>query len=149
MRAINLVVLRCSHFELVLCSIEFRFEEAVAAAQKAAQLDPGCRETATVARRARAVASARARGNDLFKASKFAEAGVAYGEGLNHDPQNAALLFNRATCRSKLGHYEKAVEDCNTALALRPSYGKARRRRADCNAKVTGRYLPLSLLAHG
>ncbi|KAG6481781.1 hypothetical protein ZIOFF_058402 [Zingiber officinale] len=128
-----------SYFLMIQAQVEMaagRFEEAAAVAQKAARLDPGCRETAAVARRARAVASASARGNDLFKASKFAEACVAYGEGLNHDPQNAALLFNRATCRSELGHYEKAVEDCNAALALRPSYGEARRRRADCNAKL-------------
>ncbi|KAG6514393.1 hypothetical protein ZIOFF_024746 [Zingiber officinale] len=128
-----------SYFLMIRAQVDMaagRFEEAVAAAQKAAQLDPGNRETAMVARRARAVASARARGNDLFRASKFAEACVAYGEGLNHDSQNAALLFNRAACRSKLGHYEKAVEDCNAALAVRPSYGKARRRRADCNAQL-------------
>ncbi|XP_042423071.1 inactive TPR repeat-containing thioredoxin TTL3-like [Zingiber officinale] len=128
-----------SYFLMIQAQVDIaagRFEEAAEAAQKAARLDPGCRETAAVARRARAVASASARGNDLFKASKFAEACVAYGEGLNHDPQNASLLFNRATCRSELGHYEKAVEDCNAALALRPSYGEARRRRADSNAKL-------------
>ncbi|XP_074579103.1 inactive TPR repeat-containing thioredoxin TTL3-like [Curcuma longa] len=128
-----------SYFLVIRAQVDMaagRFEEAVAAAQKAAQLDPGNRQTATVVRRASAVASARARGNDLFRAAKFAEACVAYSEGLNLDFQNAALLFNRAACRSKLGHYEKAVEDCNVALAVRPSYSKARRRRADCNAQL-------------
>lgn len=87
-------------------------------------------------KRARAVKSARLSGNLLFKASKFSEAFVRYNEGLENDPYNAVLLCNRAACRSKLGQYEKAVEDCTTALNVRPSYSKARLRRADCNAKV-------------
>ena len=71
-----------------------------------------------------------------LKKTKFSEASVAYGEGLEHDPYNSVLLCNRAACRSKLGQFEKAVEDCNASLSLRPSYSKARLRRADCNAKV-------------
>lgn len=92
-------------------------------------------------KRARAVKSARLSGNLLFKASKFSEAFVTYNEGLENDPYNAVLLCNRAACRSKLGQYEKAVEDCTTALNVRPSYSKARLRRADCNAKVNHRRL--------
>ncbi|XP_042395678.1 TPR repeat-containing thioredoxin TTL1-like [Zingiber officinale] len=113
-----------------------RFDEAVAIAQKAAQLDPSSREGNAIARKTRAVASARSAGNDLFKASKVNEASVAYSEGLDHDPQNAILLCNRAACRVKLGQWEKAIEDCNAALIMRPSYAKARLRRADCNAKL-------------
>ena len=88
-------------------------------------------------RKARAMAAARSNGNNLFKASKFSEACAAYGEGLEHDPCNSVLLCNRAACRSKLGQFKEAVEDCTAALNLRPSYSKARLRRADCNAKVT------------
>ncbi|PKA48883.1 Inactive TPR repeat-containing thioredoxin TTL3 [Apostasia shenzhenica] len=113
-----------------------RFETAISLSQMAARIDPGSREISAAARKARSVGSARSMGNDLFKASKFEEATLAYGEGLNQDPHNAILLCNRAACRSKLGQWEKAIEDCNAALTLRPKYSKARLRRADCYAKL-------------
>lgn len=115
-----------------------RFEDAVAAAQAACQLDPAGREAAAVHRRAKVVASARLRGNELFKASRFAEACAAYGEGVGNggEATSGVLLCNRAACHAKLGRHEKAVEDCGAALALRPAYSKARLRRADCNVKV-------------
>ncbi|XP_057442566.1 TPR repeat-containing thioredoxin TTL1-like [Lotus japonicus] len=113
-----------------------RFEDALTAAQQAARVDPSNREVNAVLRRARAVTSARMSGNLLFKASKFTEACAVYNEGLEHDPQNSVLLCNRAACRSKLGQYEKAIEDCNAALMVVPGYSKAVLRRADCNAKL-------------
>ncbi|CAM8902145.1 unnamed protein product [Rhodiola kirilowii] len=113
-----------------------RFDDALEAVQKATRLDANNREASTVAKRARAVAQARSQGNELFKAGKFSEACGAYGNGLDHDPNNSVLLCNRAACLSKLGEFERAVEDCSAALNLRPSYTKARLRRADCNAKL-------------
>lgn len=113
-----------------------RFEDAVAAAEQAAKLDPSDKEVNAMVKKGRAVTSARMSGNLLFKASKFKEACAVYNEGLEHDPYNSVLLCNRAACRSKLGQFEKAIEDCNAALAVQPSYSKARLRRADCNAKV-------------
>ncbi|TYJ14109.1 hypothetical protein E1A91_A10G095100v1 [Gossypium mustelinum] len=113
-----------------------RFDEALGAIQRAIKLDPNNKEANTVMRKARAVAVARSNGNEHFKASKFSEACLAYVEGLEHDPHNAVLLCNRAACWSKLGHLEKAVDDCTLALNLRPAYTKARLRRADCNFKM-------------
>ncbi|KAL2528219.1 tetratricopeptide repeat (TPR)-containing protein [Forsythia ovata] len=113
-----------------------RFDDAVAAAQRASRLDSNNKEVNIVLRKTRAVATARSKGNDLFKAARFSEASGAYEEGLSHDPSNAVLLCNRGACRSKLGQYEKAVEDCNYALSVRPSYSKARLRRGDCYAKL-------------
>ncbi|PIN26760.1 Thioredoxin [Handroanthus impetiginosus] len=113
-----------------------RFDNAVAAAQRASRLDPNNKEANTVLKRTKAVATARSNGNELFKAARYSEACIAYGEGLSHDPYNAVLLCNRAACRSKLGQYEKAIEDCTSALNIRSSYSKARLRRADCFAKI-------------
>lgn len=119
----------------------------MASAQRATKLDSNNKEANNVMRKARAVASARSNGNQLFKAGKYYEASNAYGEGLEHDHYNSVLLCNRAACRSKLGQYEKAVEDCNAALNVRPGYKKARLRRADCYAKVTNlnKYIFMSI----
>ncbi|PHT31839.1 hypothetical protein CQW23_28176 [Capsicum baccatum] len=113
-----------------------RIDDALAAAQRAAQLDGNNKEVNTMAKRTRAVASAREKGNELFKVGKYADAIVAYGEGLDHDPHNSVLLCNRAACRSKLGQFEKALEDCKIALNIRPSFTKARLRKADCYFKM-------------
>ncbi|XP_056161188.1 inactive TPR repeat-containing thioredoxin TTL3-like [Syzygium oleosum] len=113
-----------------------RFDDALEAAQRAARLDSSNKEVNYVIKRARAVAGARYKGNELFKAERFTEACVAYGEGLEHDQHNSVLLCNRAACRTKLGQYDKAIEDCTAALNVRPSYSKARLRRADCFAKL-------------
>ncbi|XVE60475.1 hypothetical protein DITRI_Ditri05aG0131800 [Diplodiscus trichospermus] len=113
-----------------------RLDDAVSAAQHAARIDPGNKETSLVVKRTRAVSSARLSGNLLFKASKFLEACTVYSEGLEHDPYNSVLLCNRAACRSKLGQFEKTIEDCTAALNVQPSYSKASLRRADCNAKL-------------
>lgn len=117
----------------------------MAAAQRASRLDSNNREAGTVVRKARAVALARSRGNELFKAARFSEACAAYGEGLEHDPNNSVLLCNRAACRCKVGQFEQAIDDCTAALNVRPSYSKARLRRADCNSKVTHHKLALHI----
>lgn len=130
-----MISLRDKCFGVVL--IFYRFEEAVAAAEQSTQLDPTNREANRVAKWAKVVSSARLRGNLLFKESRLSEACIAYSEGLENNPGNSILLCNRAACRSKLGQYEKAVEDCSAALQAQPCYSKARLRRADCNAKVS------------
>ncbi|KAH6760168.1 hypothetical protein C2S51_017117 [Perilla frutescens var. frutescens] len=113
-----------------------RFDDAVSTAERAAKRDPKNKEARVMLNKARGVGAARWSGNDLFKAGRYSEACIAYGEGLSHDPYNAVLLCNRAASRSKLGHFLKAVEDCNAALRVRPSYTKARLRRAHCYAKI-------------
>lgn len=114
----------------------YRFESAVTAAEKARQVDPGNIEISMAANNVRLVARARAHGNELFKSGNFAEACIAYGEGLKYDSYNPVLYCNRAACRFKLGQWEKSVEDCNEALRIQPSYTKALLRRAASYTKV-------------
>ncbi|XP_031495117.1 TPR repeat-containing thioredoxin TTL1-like isoform X1 [Nymphaea colorata] len=113
-----------------------RFDNALSAAERAGQLDPQSHEISSSLAKVRGVARSRARGNDLFNAGKFAEACAAYGEGLEYDPSNAVLYCNRAACRSKLGQWERAVDDCNKALTFQPNYTKALLRRAASNRQL-------------
>lgn len=80
---------------------------------------------------------ARAQGKDLFNSGRFSEACTAYDEGLKYNLSNSVLYCNRAVCWSKLGLWEKSIEDCNLALNIQPNYTKALMRRAVSNAKVT------------
>ncbi|XP_065861976.1 TPR repeat-containing thioredoxin TTL1 [Euphorbia lathyris] len=113
-----------------------RFENALAAVEKAAQIDPRNVEVAVLLNNVRLVARARARGNDLFKSERFTEACSAYGEGLKIDPTNAVLYCNRAACWFKLGQWEMSIDDCNHALRMQPNYTKALLRRAASNSKL-------------
>jgi DnaJ family protein C protein 7 len=110
-------------------------------AEKARLTDPGNAEVGLILNNMRLVARARAQGNDLFKAGKFAEASIAYGEGLKYEPSNPVLYCNRAACWSKLGRWSKSVEDCNEALRIQPNYTKALLRRAASYAKVSNSHV--------
>ncbi|XWS27329.1 hypothetical protein CRYUN_Cryun26dG0105700 [Craigia yunnanensis] len=113
-----------------------RFENAVAAAEKAEHIDPRNVEVAVLLNNVRLIARARARGNDLFKSERFTEACSAYGDGLRLDPSNSVLYCNRAACWFKLGQWERSVEDCDQALSIEPNYIKALLRRAASNSKL-------------
>ncbi|KAM3697561.1 hypothetical protein ACB098_06G122500 [Castanea mollissima] len=113
-----------------------RFENAVEAAEKAGMIDGSNVEVARVLNNVKMVARARSRGKNLFSSGRFSEACSAYGEGLKYDSCNSVLYCNRAVCWSKLGLWEKSVEDCNQALKIQPNYMKALLRRAVSNAKL-------------
>lgn len=113
-----------------------RFENAVAEAEKACNIDYSNIEVAMLLNNVKLVNKARARGKDLFNSGRFTEACSAYGEGLKYNLCNPVLYCNRAVCWSKLGLWELSVEDCNAALKIQPSYTKALLRRAVSNAKV-------------
>ncbi|KAG0499353.1 hypothetical protein HPP92_004044 [Vanilla planifolia] len=113
-----------------------RFDSAVASAEKARQIDPGNFEATVTLNKVRSVARARCQGNEFFNMGRFEEACLAYGEGLKYDPSNPVLYCNRAACMSKLGYWDKSIEDCNEALRFYPNYTKALLRRAASNGKL-------------
>ncbi|KAM7252159.1 hypothetical protein ACFE04_024042 [Oxalis oulophora] len=113
-----------------------RFDNAVANAEKAGQIDPRNIEVAVLLNNVRMVARSRARGNDLFKSERFTEACSAYSDGLRLDPSNSILYCNRAACWFKLGLWERSIDDCNQALRIQPNYIKALLRRAASNNKL-------------
>lgn len=128
-----------SYVNIVRAQVEMalgRFESAVAAAEKARQIDSRSGEVTTMLNTVKSVARARSQGNELFKSGNFAEASTAYGEGLRYDPSNPVLYCNRSVCRSKLEQWERSIEDCNEALRIHPSYIKALLRRAVSYAKL-------------
>ncbi|XP_047336888.1 TPR repeat-containing thioredoxin TTL1-like [Impatiens glandulifera] len=113
-----------------------RFENAVTAAEKAAEIDPENGEVSFLATSIRAVSGARTRGNSLFKLERFVEASAAYGEGIGIEPNNSVLYSNRAACWFKLGMWERSLDDCNRALSIQPNYTKALLRRASSYCKL-------------
>ncbi|XP_071716726.1 inactive TPR repeat-containing thioredoxin TTL3-like [Rutidosis leptorrhynchoides] len=113
-----------------------RFETATAFIEKASLIDFGNMEVAMLLKNVKLINRARAQGKELFNSGRFSEACTAYGEGLKCNLSNSVLYCNRAVCWSKLGLWEKSVEDCNLALNIQPNYTKALMRRAVSNAKL-------------
>ncbi|EFJ45649.1 hypothetical protein VOLCADRAFT_37647, partial [Volvox carteri f. nagariensis] len=58
----------------------------------------------------------KARGNELFRAGKFADAMTEYGKAINEHPDNPVYYNNRAMACLKIFRFEQAEEDCNRAL---------------------------------
>ncbi|TVU16974.1 hypothetical protein EJB05_32979, partial [Eragrostis curvula] len=101
-----------------------RFDSALSSMEKASITDSTNAEVTAMLNIFRAVAQARSMGNELFRSGKYAEACIAYGEGLKHHATNP------------LGHWEKSIEDCNEALKILPNYTKAILRRAASYGKI-------------
>merc|ERR1719379_2395988 len=77
----------------------------------------------------------KARGNAFYKEGRLNEAIQQYSLGIEQDPEcqdtlNVSTLhYNRAAAYRKKGEFEKALEDTNLSLALRPKWAKALYRR--------------------
>ncbi|KAG9453221.1 hypothetical protein H6P81_006125 [Aristolochia fimbriata] len=106
-----------------------RFGDGLKAAEHAVNWDSRP-ESLMWLRKARILSNARKTGNEFYRAGNYIEACEAYGQGLECAPSNSVLLCKRAACRSKLGQWAQAVEDCTAALKYQPAYAKAQLRRA-------------------
>lgn len=110
-------------------------DKAVECFQAAHTYDPNLKEAVKWARLVQRLTRLKNEGNNEFKAGKWQAAIDKYTAALDVDPSNRDInskcLQNRALCRIKLKQLEKAVEDCDQALNLEPTYLKARKTKAN------------------
>jgi len=71
----------------------------------------------------------REKGNELFKAQKYAEAKTYYDDGIKRNPKDAKLYSNRAACLNKLGAAPDALKDLDKCLELDPKFVRAYARK--------------------
>lgn len=69
-------------------------------------------------------------GNDQYKKGHFEEALNCYSRAISLSPANAAYRSNRAAALTALGRLPEAVRECEEAVRLNPSYGRAHHRLA-------------------
>merc|ERR1712166_1641299 len=80
-------------------------------------------------------------GKAMFLSGQYGEAAAEYGkaldrlakEGQRESSMGVILLSNQAACYTKTGECRKAVEACDTALAIGGSDAKILLRRANAN----------------
>lgn len=77
------------------------------------------------------------RAEDAFAYGDFVTAASRYGDALEVSPIDdrwgrASLLASRAACYRRGREFTKAVQDCDSALALFPRYARAQFRKAAC-----------------
>jgi tetratricopeptide (TPR) repeat protein len=63
-------------------------------------------------------------GNDALKAGKIAEAATFYSQAIGLDPTNAAYFSNRSSAHATLGSLEKALDDAQQCIRLKPEWAK-------------------------
>ena len=123
-------------------------EGAMQHLRKALQDDPDNSQLARELKRVRTMDSLKASGNAAFKAGKHQEAIEHWTEALKQDSNakafNAKLYCNRAAAYSTLSQHQKAVADCNQALALDGKYLKAYERRAENLFALGGRWASIA-----
>ncbi|KAB0391041.1 hypothetical protein E2I00_006611, partial [Balaenoptera physalus] len=81
-------------------------------------------------------------GNEQMKVENFEAAVHFYGKAIELNPANAVYFCNRAAAHSKLGNYAGAVQDCERAICIDPSYSKAYGRMG-MSGMISGGHNPL------
>jgi len=109
-------------------------EKAIQHFRQALSCDPDFHQAVKYLRMVQKLEKQKEEGNALFKSGKYADAITTYTSALEVDSSNKStnskILQNRAICHTKLKAYPSAIEDCDAALKLDPTYTKARKTRA-------------------
>jgi DnaJ homolog subfamily C member 7 len=109
-------------------------DKAIQHFRKALGFDPDFKEAIKYLRLVQRLDRTKEEGNADFKAGRYQAAVDKYSQALEMDPANrntnAKLLQNRALCYNKLKRHAEAIQDCDQALKLDPSYLKAKKTKA-------------------
>ena len=65
-------------------------------------------------------------GNSALQEGNMKEAIRLYSEAIHLDPDNHILYSNRSAAYAKLQEYEKALEDAEKTVKLKPDWAKVR-----------------------
>ena len=71
------------------------------------------------------------KGNEYAKIKKYQEALDCYTKAIEYDSTNEVFYSNRSLMHNNLGHFQKAIEDAEKALSLKPDYTKAYLRKGN------------------
>jgi DnaJ homolog subfamily C member 7 len=109
-------------------------DKAIQHFRQALNCDPDFKDAVKYLRMVQRLDRMKEEGNSHFKAARYQQAVQIYSDALEVDPTNrgtnSKILNNRAMCYSKLKQWDQAREDCDRAIALDPSYTKAKKTRA-------------------
>ena len=109
-------------------------EKAMQHFRQALSCDPDYKDAVKYLRMVQKLDRMKEEGNTHFKSGRYQQALDVYTSALEVDPgnkgTNSKILNNRAMSYSKLRKWQPAIQDCDKAIALDPSYTKARKTRA-------------------
>ena len=69
-------------------------------------------------------ASAKALGAEAFKAKDFPKAIEHFSSAIHFSPSDHTLFGNRSVCHFNLQAYDKALEDANACVQLKPDWSR-------------------------
>ncbi|SLM37333.1 Tetratricopeptide-like helical domain [Lasallia pustulata] len=114
-------------------------DKAIQHFRSALSCDPDFKDAVKYLRMVQKLDRMKEDGNAAFKAGKYQQAVDLYKQALAIDPTNkgtnSKILQNKAQSLIRLKDYKSAIDDCDRALTLDPTYLKARKTKASALGK--------------